>query len=1089
MEWLGVDGSTPDPGRSVVAMTPPDSDAPLDVDQLLGDRRELLALARSLADDGDAEDLVQETQLAAWLHPPGDATRAGGWLRRIAQNLAARRRVRRAARVARERSVARREAQPAADHLVAQVELQRALAEALLRLDEPHRRVVLLRYFDGQPPRTIAVQLGLPVETVRTRLKRGLARLRGDLDSRYGTRDQWGGLALAMGATAMGTATKSAVAAGVLVAVLATWHFVVEPRRAPSPNADSVANAALPADASSSGASDGMPASPVPAPADAPQAQRREASAEGRGAAALFERIAVVGVVVDARGGAPLRDATVELRWFAGSAAEGATLEQRVTELVSGADGRVAATLERVARDWFDGSVDAPQRVHLELDGRRSTQRDNVPIVDLGRIELSVGARVVGRVVQLPERTPVAGATLHLRANSYVGSDRFGPDSARPVATSDGDGRFELSEPVTTEHSAAVLFALGAGRIGYALFRVAGEAEQVDVEVALEPPARLRVRVVTPAGEPVSDAEVVAYPTFPPFGQRHFGNDEPPLPSIAREPWKALFRGVTDEAGSVVFDSLIEGRDEPLLENLSSSSRGYRLYVMAEGWRPVVRSLGVARGREDEVIVELRPPTVHRVVGRVVDERGGGIAGATVAIAGFEPTTSDAEGHYATSDREGPIGDLDGKATADGFAPGDFGATGDWVRGRITTIDADSSGVVGADGVARVREELPLDFTLMRAGQVRGRVIDDGGAPQAGVVVHVEALDPQQQNYVQLRATQPTDAQGRFVVEGVSDLRFTLFAEPVDGCIAPFPQRVRAGDDVVVVLQRLPATTARAVITVRDGASGAALTPVRAFAWPRSNYVHSRPGAQLSSGKIVVDALFPGDWELRGDFSDGRRAVLRFRIEQPDQQLALDWTVGEPAQIAGQLMRGGQPVRGEVHWFLWVRPDTNNPQDGGHQIDASGRPQSDVTDGCAHIDDEGRFLLGRLPVGLPICLYVEGDGEHASATVVLQSGERRELPLELQPSARIEWRIGEALAPGRLLIELANGDEPLARETEVATDRMGSVVAESTRPAGRLRWRATWTAASGFPAAKRIATGELALPAGATTTLELARFE
>ena len=136
-------------------MTPPDpaaaalhdADMDVDVERLLGDRGELLALARSLATDSDdAEDVVQETWLSAWLHPPGDPTRASGWLRRIAQNVAARRRTRRAARTARERSVARREALPSTDHLVAQVELQRALAEALLALDEPYRRVVLMRW-------------------------------------------------------------------------------------------------------------------------------------------------------------------------------------------------------------------------------------------------------------------------------------------------------------------------------------------------------------------------------------------------------------------------------------------------------------------------------------------------------------------------------------------------------------------------------------------------------------------------------------------------------------------------------------------------------------------------------------------------------------------------------------------------------------------------------------------------------------------------------------------------------------------------------------------------------------------------------
>ena len=55
-------------------------------------------------------------------------------------------------------------------------------------LDEPVRTVVLLRYWEGLPPRRIAARLEIPVETVRTRLKRGLHKLRVRLDGECGGR-------------------------------------------------------------------------------------------------------------------------------------------------------------------------------------------------------------------------------------------------------------------------------------------------------------------------------------------------------------------------------------------------------------------------------------------------------------------------------------------------------------------------------------------------------------------------------------------------------------------------------------------------------------------------------------------------------------------------------------------------------------------------------------------------------------------------------------------------------------------------------------------------------------------------------------
>jgi hypothetical protein len=45
-----------------------------------------------------------------------------------------------------------------------------------------------MRYFDDLPPREIAARTGVPVETARTQVKRGLKRLREALDDRHGGR-------------------------------------------------------------------------------------------------------------------------------------------------------------------------------------------------------------------------------------------------------------------------------------------------------------------------------------------------------------------------------------------------------------------------------------------------------------------------------------------------------------------------------------------------------------------------------------------------------------------------------------------------------------------------------------------------------------------------------------------------------------------------------------------------------------------------------------------------------------------------------------------------------------------------------------
>ena len=76
------------------------------------------------------------------------------------------------------------QAQPAAACLadvVEREERRRAVVAAVLALAEPLRDAVLLRFYEGLPPREIARRLAVPVETARTRVKRGVEQVRARL--------------------------------------------------------------------------------------------------------------------------------------------------------------------------------------------------------------------------------------------------------------------------------------------------------------------------------------------------------------------------------------------------------------------------------------------------------------------------------------------------------------------------------------------------------------------------------------------------------------------------------------------------------------------------------------------------------------------------------------------------------------------------------------------------------------------------------------------------------------------------------------------------------------------------------------------
>ncbi len=151
-------------------------------------------LARRLLDgSGDlAEDAVQDTMVAALERPPRDERNVRGWLATVTANFARMRRRAETRRRAREFAVARREATSDTALAAERLEIERKVVAAAHALPEPYRSTIVLRFFEGLSPREIARRQDIPAETVRTRIKRALRRLREDLDTSHdGQRGTW----------------------------------------------------------------------------------------------------------------------------------------------------------------------------------------------------------------------------------------------------------------------------------------------------------------------------------------------------------------------------------------------------------------------------------------------------------------------------------------------------------------------------------------------------------------------------------------------------------------------------------------------------------------------------------------------------------------------------------------------------------------------------------------------------------------------------------------------------------------------------------------------------------------------------------
>jgi RNA polymerase sigma-70 factor (ECF subfamily) len=154
--------------------------APRDPDRFQADDRFVRALARRLLRDPQAaDDAAQDTWLAAMAQGQAPGWLDGlsrGWLATVVRNFALQTLRGRQRRLLREQAVARGLC-PDPDAATLDPDQVTRLRQAVDRLPEDYRTVVKLRYFDDLMPGAIADQLGVPLETVRTRLKRALQRL------------------------------------------------------------------------------------------------------------------------------------------------------------------------------------------------------------------------------------------------------------------------------------------------------------------------------------------------------------------------------------------------------------------------------------------------------------------------------------------------------------------------------------------------------------------------------------------------------------------------------------------------------------------------------------------------------------------------------------------------------------------------------------------------------------------------------------------------------------------------------------------------------------------------------------------------
>jgi RNA polymerase sigma factor (sigma-70 family) len=824
---------------------------------------------RSLADD-----LVQDTWVAALRRPPEEARPVRPWLARVVRN-AARFRWRGDANRAAREAVAARHAEtvtPTSEALLARHQLQQLVARLVGELDEPFRATILLRYAEGLEPTQIARRLAIPAGTVRWRIKEGLERLRRGLDDAHaGDRKAWLlalvpialwprvsrgapaapiGLALvAVAALAIGAgAMRRSLHAGARAASGRATLVATPPRHAGELGAPSwfVQPGAAARHVTGRVVRDGAPvaAAWVRLVADDAEPMEARSDALGRfdfgvqGARTITLGAAAPDALAAIRH-LDLRDPTVatdvELPLLACPA--------RIAGKVTDATGNPIAHAHVLREDTIGTETDRDGAYELCAlpTAALVAQLDLVVRAD-GYGAIATGVAPAGRIhrdfVLAPEATitgtAVANAAIWIEPDRDAPS-RTGERAARQVAIADGDGRFRI-----TGASGGRYRLGGAARGTLAVTAVVSveAGTTTEVTVRMVPSATLRGHVVV-HGAPVVGARVTVRSDT--VVMRH---DDPSRDEVA------VGHAVTQADGSFVLEGIPAGRTS----------------LTAEPVR-IVTPPSVLVAGDNTVTLEAEP--LGRIRG-VVRRHGEPVPYARIDING--PTkrgiTSDGAGRY----------DLDG------LEPGRYGFYADDQR-RGAFIS--TSSVTLGDGETR-----DYDLELAWGAQISGRVGDASGTPVPGVNVRFTSPSGEQ-----ARCT--TDDTGGFLCGSLKGgASYTPTVQAGDDATRPFPfvtpaPAIELGPDASVTGLRLaidPRTT-RIAGTVLDE-TGAPAVDVRVRASGASvPYYGWSPAPTVTTdvaGRFHFDHLAPGDYELEAEtLHDARRATRIVAAGTADVVLAL----------------------------------------------------------------------------------------------------------------------------------------------------------------------------------------------------------
>jgi hypothetical protein len=558
------------------------------------------------------------------------------------------------------------------------------------------------------------------------------------------------------------------------------------------------------------------------------------------------------------------------------------------------------------------------------------------------------------------------------------------------VGRSIAGGALELDGRVPAKQRAGegnhLLVAVLDDRLGCARFAaLAGRDSIEDLEIVLHAGRSLSVTVQDGEGRPIAMARVTTERRQAGSLQTRFHEDRSWHPVPMPAAIERFFVRTTDAQGVANFPAL------PILDRDGSVSRErvrLEIHAEAEGYVPGTTPALLEDGVGSVMAMTLKTARLLRLTGRVLDSAGEPLAGASVELRPSEIEVTSGEG--GSWEIVPPPGSL----------LADLGS----LIFRKPGLVAWRVGIREQDP-----EATEIDIGDVRLGaptRVSGQVVDDLGRGVPGVRISITRSITRGGGAPHDSPALRSGAHGSFVCErvpeGELEMRVILIEENRDFVESRQPLSIRGGDEGVrYVLQRRPWNRGRVVAEITEARTGDPLDALRAGV-RRAEGGAGRvlPGTEISAGRVTVENIEVGRYQLWVQVANHPLAAIGFEIEESESELLLRIPVEEAGSIRGQLLAQGavEFPSALVELELETSCGSFDPILVHPDLSAVTAPRTPAATGGFHWQD---LTPGRWRVFVRC-----GEETAGPVTVEVRPGGESELELRLEPGARLRIELG-----------------------------------------------------------------------------------